>query len=126
MNFIRGENLAESSPSSDEQPKKPRKQRSPNKDKKPDNAGLTSALINVHALLAGMTSIPEIAIEREQAEILATAATEVMALYDFGMSQEQQAWVNLMMVAGSIYGTKVFAYKMRLADEKAKAEEETQ
>lgn len=123
MNFTRGESLTDSSSLPDEQPKKQRKPRAPNKDKKPDNAGLTSALINVHALLAGMTAIPEIAIEREQAEILAAAASEVMALYDFGMSPEQQAWVNLMMVAGSIYGTKVFAYKMRLAEELAKSEE---
>lgn len=99
---------------------KPKRTRAPNKKK--DVSGLTSALVNVHALLAGMTQIPEIAIDREQAEVLASAASEVMQHYDFGMNPEQQAWVNLMMVAGSIYGSKVFAYKIRKSQETAEGE----
>ena len=103
---------------------KPKRTRSPNKKKadKSDVSGLTSALVNVHALLAGMTQIPEIAIDREQAEVLASAASEVMLHYDFGMNPEQQAWVNLMMVAGSIYGAKVFAYKIRKSQETEEGE----
>jgi hypothetical protein len=107
-----------------EQVEKPKRTRAPNKKKsdKSDVSGLTSALVNIHALLAGMTQIPEIAIEREQAEVLATAASEVMQHYDFGMNAEQQAWVNLMMVAGSIYGSKVFAYKIRKSQETEEGE----
>ena len=35
---------------------------------KSDVSGLTSTLFNVHSLLAGMTQIPEIVIDLEQAE----------------------------------------------------------
>lgn len=115
----KSEQLATESSEGAETPEKPKRTRASNKKKadKSDVSGLTSALVNVHALLAGMTQIPEIAIDREQAAVLASAASEVMQHYDFGMNAEQQAWINLMMVAGSIYGSKVFAYKIRKSQE---------
>lgn len=120
LKFTRkSEQLSGESPDVIESPEKPKRTRGANKKKadKSDISGLTNALVNIHALLAGMTQIPEIAIDREQAEVLASAASEVMQHYDFGMNPEQQAWVNLMMVAGSIYGSKVFAYKIRKSQE---------
>lgn len=120
----KSEQLATESSEGAETPEKPKRTRAPNKKKadKSDVSGLTSALVNVHALLAGMTQIPEIAIDREQAAVLASAASEVMQHYDFGMNAEQQAWINLMMVAGSIYGSKVFAYKIRKSQEAEEGE----
>lgn len=120
----KSEQLSGESPDVIESPEKPKRTRAPNKKKsdKSNVSGLTSALVNVHALLAGMTQIPEIAIDREQAEVLASAASEVMQYYDFGMNAEQQAWVNLMMVAGSIYGSMVFTYKIRKSQETEEGE----
>lgn len=48
---------------------------------------------------------------------MAEAIVKVSEQYDHAMNPKVLAWVNLAMVAGGIYGTRVVAIRARLAAE---------
>lgn len=44
---------------------------------------------------------------------MADAGKEVMKHYSFGMSEKRLAWINLTVVCGGIYGTRMMAWGIR-------------
>lgn len=68
---------------------------------------------------AAILKIPELQLAQEEAEQLSKAINRVAALYDFGASEKTLAWINLAMCAAGLYGTRIFAYELRM---KAEAE----
>jgi hypothetical protein len=85
--------------------------------------GIERMLYSIHAMGATMLKAPELMLAPEEAQSLAAAIGQVAEHYDLGMSETALAWTNLAMVAGTIYGTRVFAYAQRTkAEEKVKKE----
>lgn len=79
-------------------------------------------LLPIHAMLAVKTQIPELAMEEDEAESLATATVELMEAFDFDPDPRVAAAVAFVIKAGGIYGGKVLRYKSRLAEEAEEAE----
>lgn len=84
-----------------------------------DLGGVSATLVGIHALLAGMTATPELAIDSEEATQLAAAMDRLAKEYGVAVASRTMAWVNLMMVIGAIYGTRTFAIVNRQRSEKA-------
>lgn len=73
-----------------------------------DISGLEKILLSMHTMIAAAVKAPELAIKEDEAKILASAVSEVSKYYDIGISEKAQAWTNLTMVCGAIYGPKIF------------------
>lgn len=75
---------------------------------------LNKLLYSVHLMGASLLKMPQLELSKEESENLTTAINEVTEYYDVSLgSPEQQAWINLAMVAGGIYIPKVFGGKQR-------------
>ena len=72
-------------------------------------------MLTIHTMLS--KRIPEMEIDKAEANALATAVAEVNKFYNVPMSPELMAWTGLFMCAGSIYGPRFAAIKMRRAFE---------
>lgn len=71
-------------------------------------------------MLAAITSVQELALDQKEAENLANAANNVIRHYGIPqIAAETADWINLIMVAGSVYGTRVAAYRIRTTMERA-------
>jgi hypothetical protein len=71
-------------------------------------------------MMAGaILDTPELALDDGESKALADAAQKVAAHYDHSMDPKTLAWVNLAMVAGGIYGTRIFAIRARLKKDAA-------
>jgi hypothetical protein len=68
--------------------------------------------------LAGVTGIPEIELEKDDAELLANATVPVLEQFDFAPDPRFVAVFGLVMATGKVYGPKVISYKMRTAAER--------
>ena len=67
-------------------------------------------LFSIHSMLASFLKAPELKISDDESELLATAVTRVTDYYDVGVMPEQyMIWMNLGMVAASIYGPRIVA-----------------
>lgn len=66
---------------------------------------------------AMMLKVPELNLSPEEAKKLAEGMAKVASYYDVGASEKTLAWVNLAVCAGGIYGTRAFAYHLRLKAE---------
>lgn len=72
-------------------------------------------------MLANMSGVEELLLSNEEAEQLADAAKRVEALYRADwLSEEAAAWINLVMVAGSVYGPRYIAIRARQRREESK------
>lgn len=71
-------------------------------------------------MLAGLTSTPEIALDKEEAHNLAVAAAEVAKFYPAQVDPKALAWFNLMLAAGVVYGPRVYLIRERMRAEKAR------
>lgn len=69
-------------------------------------------------MLAGFTSVPELEIEPAEAEKMASAVKGVLDQYDIKPSEKSLAWTNLATASAMVYGTRVFAYRMRKTTER--------
>lgn len=85
-----------------------------------DPASVEVLLFNIHAMLAGATGMDKLAINETEANTLARAVCTVQQYYPTHVSAKALAWTNLVMVAGSVYGSRIVAV---WADEKAKENE---
>lgn len=72
----------------------------------------------MHAMLAALTSIKEMELDKDEAKALSSAAANVARHYDVSASQKSLDWANLVMVAGSLYGSRIFAYRLRRSTER--------
>jgi hypothetical protein len=66
-------------------------------------------LLSCHALLAGIAKTPELQIDATEAKLLAQGIVDVAKFYPVAVDPKMLAWINLTMIAGTIYGTRVFA-----------------
>jgi hypothetical protein len=69
--------------------------------------------------LSAVTKTPELALDPDEAKELAKAAAEVQKHYDTVIDPKTLAWVQLGMVAASVYGPRMIAVNIRLKNEKA-------
>jgi hypothetical protein len=69
--------------------------------------------MSIHAMLSVALKVPEIALDQTEAAQLAAAIAGVERHYNVGFSEKSADWVNLFMVIGAVYGTRVMAYRMR-------------
>lgn len=76
-----------------------------------------------HNALAVKTEIPELAMEKEEARMLAEAVANVAQHYEImqTVSPEMVAWFGLLQTVGLVYGTRGVAYVSRKRMEKANA-----
>jgi len=75
---------------------------------------LTLILLSTHAMLAALTKVEEIEIGQDEAERLGAAIARVQALYtDKILPEKVLAWGQLIMVAGSIYGPRIVASRLK-------------
>lgn len=70
-------------------------------------------------MLAGFTHLPELEIEPSEAARMAEALKGVADQYDVKPTEKSLAWINLATAASMVYGTRIFAFRMRMAAEKA-------
>lgn len=66
-------------------------------------------LFNIHGLLAAATGYDKIAINETEAGTLAKAVANVQQFYPMHVSAKAMAWTNLIMVAGTVYGSRAVA-----------------
>lgn len=80
-----------------------------------DLSGLEGILLSGHNLLAAIADNANLKLEQGEAAALADGIRNVARHYDFisGQSQKVIDWSNLIMVAGAIYGAKLYQTKPR-------------
>lgn len=88
-----------------------------------DITGVETILLNIHTMLAAATQVPELAINTDEANQLAKAVANVQQYYPMHINPKTLAWSNLLMVAGSVYGSRAVAI---WANMKAQENKQTQ
>lgn len=72
----------------------------------------------VHATLAALVNVRELELSEDEARKLSDASKEVLKHYPLGVSDKTIAWVNLAVIAGGVYGTRIMAYNVRRGAER--------
>lgn len=81
--------------------------------------GLNRVIMMAHVMLAEATKVPELVMSEPESKSLAAASIEVLKFYPGIVPDEKTlAWINLGMVASTIYGTRFAAMRIRIAREK--------
>jgi hypothetical protein len=75
---------------------------------------------------ASFFAIPELEIAESEAQQLGDAVKRVGDHYDVKATEKSLAWTNLMTVLAMVYGTRMFAYRARKADEKKSSKQNVQ
>ncbi len=72
-------------------------------------ANLEKVLYNLHKMGAGLLNVPELAIEQNEAALLAEAVKEVATAYDFSaiLNPKTQAWIDFGIACTAVYGERV-------------------
>lgn len=83
---------------------------------------LSKTLVIIHTGIAGVTNIPEIAIDKAEGDMLANATANVLAQFDITPDPKTQAIIGMIMACGAVYGPRVMLYRMRQAQERKEAE----
>jgi hypothetical protein len=74
-------------------------------------------------MLAAITATPELELDEGESKRLADGIARVAGFYDHKLNPKALAWVNLICVAGSVYGPRAVAISARLnAQDKPKAQ----
>jgi len=81
--------------------------------------GVSAILLSVHTMAASFFAVPELDIEKSEANNLANAIKSVADHYDVKASEKSLAWANLVSVTAMVYGTRMFAYRARKSMERA-------
>jgi hypothetical protein len=75
---------------------------------------LTSLLFSLHLMGATLLKVPELQLSEAEAKKLNDAVSDVMRFYtDMEIPPKVQAWLNLAMVGGMIYGPRFMAVSIR-------------
>lgn len=69
-------------------------------------------------VLANAVGIEELTLSPDESKELAKAVAEVQSHYDTVIDPKTMAWVQLAMVAGSVYGPRMIAFNIRKKREK--------
>lgn len=82
-------------------------------------ADLSGMLFTVHMVMAKMVKSELLQITKEEAEELSAAITRVTQLYDVHLLDEKTwAFLNLALVVGNVYGTRLMVATMKNKQEK--------
>ncbi len=73
----------------------------------PNLSGIESLLVSLHVFAAAALKEPALALTKDEAKSLSDAVGKVAEHYPVTIDPKTMAWVNLAMVAGGIYGTRV-------------------
>lgn len=82
---------------------------------------LSRVLLVLHLGLAGATKTPELALEPQEAEALAQATAKVLEEFDVRPNPKVEAIISLGVVAGSIYGPRMYLIADRRKKERDNA-----
>jgi hypothetical protein len=85
----------------------------PASEKKNNLSGLEGVLITIHMAAAKVLECPELQLAEEEGKALAQAVQRVNEQYTTQLNPKILAWMQLAMVAGSIYGTRIYAIRAR-------------
>lgn len=78
---------------------------------------LSQTLVMVHVGLASSTGAPEFMIEKAEGDLLAKATVNVLDQFDIKPDPKTQAIFGLIIAAGTVYGPRAIAFRIRTADE---------
>jgi hypothetical protein len=67
---------------------------------------------------ANLTKIPELNLDPMEARKLAESIANVAQQYDIAVAQRTLAWMDLTVTVGGIYGTRAYAYHLRMQAER--------
>lgn len=84
-----------------------------------DLDSLNVTLLFLHGIVAAASKTPELALEPNEADQLATAAKNVMRHYNIAPAQKAIDWFNFLAAGTAIYGSKALAVAARKKDEVA-------
>ena len=80
---------------------------------------ISDLLYSVHLMGAEICKVPELELDKEEAAKLADAIADVSKYYITAFDPKKVAWVHLAVIAGGIYGTRIFAYRNRISAQKS-------
>lgn len=86
-----------------------------------DLNAIEAMLLSTHMMLAAVTKTKELQLDPQEAKQIANATANVARHYDLGASQKAIDWAALMNVCALAYGTRFFAIRARMAQEKRDA-----
>lgn len=72
-------------------------------------------------MAAASFEAPELLLSPDEAATIADAAHNVSAHYNHAMDPKTLAWLNLAIAVGAVYGTRIFAIRNRLANQRTQA-----
>ena len=86
-----------------------------------DIGSVETLLFNIHGMLAAATKIDALALNNTEANSLASAVVNVQQYYPMHISAKALAWSNLIMVAGSVYGSRAVTIwaEMKIKEQEA-------
>lgn len=84
--------------------------------------GLATILLQGHAMLAMITKTQEFMLNADESVMLAQAMANVSRHYDVQVAEKTLDWTQLIMVAGTVYGSRLAAMKLRKQMERANRE----
>lgn len=70
-------------------------------------------MFSLHLMAGAICNTPELAIDAKEAKSLADAAAKVASHYNHTIDPVKLDWARLLIVAGGIYGTRIFAIRAR-------------
>jgi hypothetical protein len=73
-------------------------------------------LISIHVTLAIVANQPGLALDPDESKALAKAIADVQAQYQITLNPKTAAWMNLMLVALPMYGTRVIGLYLAQAN----------
>jgi hypothetical protein len=80
----------------------------------------------LHAGVSKALDFDELALDRDEAKMLADGISTVAAQYTVEVNPKVVAWAGLCGIIGAVYGPRIAAYRVRKALEKKGGEKETQ
>lgn len=116
-----GDDFAAAIAGAGETTRKTRRPRGPNKTKASGDGqavpvsinGIEKILYSIHAVLAGITHIPELELEEKEAKEIAKAIAGVSEQYMLTIDPKKAAWIDLARVVGVVYGPRGVSYWLR-------------
>lgn len=81
--------------------------------------GIEKILYSIHAVLAGITKVPELELDEREAKDIANAIAGVSEQYMLTIDPKKAAWIDLARVVGVVYGPRGVSYYMRKKAEAA-------
>lgn len=80
---------------------------------------ISDLLYSVHLMGAEILSVRELELDKDECVKLADAIKDVSQYYVTALDPKKVAWAHLAVIAGGIYGTRIFAYRNRRAIERS-------